>query len=226
MAHSLFARTAAGFLQLPLYALALLFWPAGTLHYWQGWTFLGVFLTCSLGITIYLGLRDPVLLERRLRAGPGAEKERTQKIIMTVALVSFTATILLPALDHRFGWSEVPARLVILGDALIVIAFVAILYVLRENSYGASTVQLMEGQRVISTGPYAIVRHPMYAAALVMLAGTPVALGSWWGLLTLLPNIAALSWRLLDEERFLRGNLPGYADYMSTVRYRLLPQVW
>lgn len=226
MAQHLFVRAAAGFLLLPVYAAVLVFLPAGTLRYWQAWAFFAVFLVCSLGITVYLGIHDPALLERRLKAGPGAEKERTQKTIMRVVMVSFCATLVLPALDHRFGWSDVPPSVAILADVLIGASFLLIVPVFRANSYGASTIRLMEGQRVISTGPYAIVRHPMYSAAILMLLGIPLALGSWWGLLTIVPNTLGIAWRLLDEEQFLRRNLQGYTDYMSTVHYRLLPRVW
>jgi len=141
---------------------------------------------------------------------------------MRLAMLGFIAMLVFPVLDHRFGWSSVPASVSVLGDALIALAFLFIFFVFKENSYGASTIQIAEGQTVISTGPYALVRHPMYAGALVMLIGTPIALGSWWGLFA----VPVLIWRLLDEERFLRQNLAGYAEYQTKVRYRLLPCIW
>jgi protein-S-isoprenylcysteine O-methyltransferase Ste14 len=223
---TLYLRAARGLLQLPIVMGALLFLPAWTLDYWEAWAFIGVFFVCSLAITVYLAIKDPKLLARRMRAGPGAEKETAQKIIMVVALLSFGATIVVPALDHRFGWSAVPAAVVILGDILVVVGFAATFFVLRENTYSASTIEIAEGQTVISTGPYALVRHPMYSGALVMVMGIPLALGSWWGLLMLVPTTAGIIWRLLDEERFLTKNLPGYAAYVETVRYRLVPRVW
>jgi protein-S-isoprenylcysteine O-methyltransferase Ste14 len=116
--------------------------------------------------------------------------------------------------------------IVILGNILIALAYLGFFFVFRENTYGAATIQVAEGQRVVSTGPYAIVRHPMYSGALIMVLGIPLALGSWWGLLMLVPTVAGIIWRLLDEERFLCRNLPGYADYTSKVRYRLVPFVW
>jgi protein-S-isoprenylcysteine O-methyltransferase Ste14 len=162
-----------------------------------------------------------------MNVGPRAEKEPAQKIIMRLALLGFIAMLVFPVLDHRFGWSSVPASVSVLGDALIALAFLFIFFVLKENSYGASTIQIAEGQTVVSTGPYALVRHPMYAGALVMLVGTPLALGSWWGLFALLHIILpVLIWRLLDEERFLRQNLAGYAEYQTKVTYRLLPFIW
>ena len=205
---------------------ALLFIPAWTLDYWQAWLFMAVFVCTSGAITVYLAIRDPKLLERRMNVGPRAEKEPAQKIIMLLATLGFMVTIVFPVLDHRFGWSAVPASVSVLGDALIALAFLFIFFVFRQNSYGASTIQIAEGQTVISTGPYAFVRHPMYAGALVMLIGTPLALGSWWGLFAVLLILPVLIWRLLDEERFLRQNRPGYAEYQTKVKYRLLPFIW
>src|SRR6266478_9063453 len=178
---------------------ALLFVPAGTLDYWQAWLFMAVFVCTSGAITLYLAICDPKLLERRMNVGPRAEKEPAQKIIMVFAMLGFIAMLVFPVLDHRFGWSPVLASVSVLGDALIALGFLFIFFVFRENSYGASTIQIAEGQTVIATGPYAFVRHPMYAGALVMLIGTPLALGSWWGLFALL-LISPAIWRLLDEE--------------------------
>jgi protein-S-isoprenylcysteine O-methyltransferase Ste14 len=120
----------------------------------------------------------------------------------------------------------VPTSLVILGNALVVLGFLAVLIVLRENTYGASTIQIAENQKVIATGAYAIIRHPMYSGALILVLGIPLALGSWWGLLMFVPTVAGIIWRLLDEEKFLSKNLAGYADYIDKVRYRLMPFVW
>src|SRR5262245_47823565 len=205
---------------------ALLFIPAWTLDYWQAWVFMAVFIAASAFVTVYLAIHDPKLLERRMKVGPRAEKEPAQKIIMVLATLGFIAMLVFPVLDHRFGWSSVPASVSVLGDALIALAFLFIFFVFKENSYGASTIQVAEGQTVISTGPYALVRHPMYAGALVMLIGTPLALGSWWGLFIFILISPVLIWRLLDEERFLRQNLPGYTEYQTKVKYRLLPFIW
>ncbi len=205
---------------------ALLFIPAWTLAYWQAWLFMAVFICASGAITMYLAIHDPKLLERRMNVGPRAEKEPAQKIIMVLATLGFIAMLVFPALDYRLGWSPVPASVSVLGDALIALGFLFTFFVFKENSYGASTIQIAEDQTVISTGPYAFVRHPMYAAALVMLLGIPLALGSWWGLFVLVLVLPVLIWRLLDEERFLRQNLPGYPEYQVKVKYRLLPFVW
>ncbi len=204
----------------------LLFLPAGTLAYWQAWVFIAVFASSSSAITVYLAANDPALLERRMKAGPRAEQEPTQKIAVLLAFVGFIALLVVPAFDHRFGWSRVAPSVSLAGDALVALAFLIIFFVFKENSYGASTIQVVEGQRVVSTGPYALLRHPMYAGALLLIAGTPLALGSWWGLLVIAVMIPALVWRLLDEEEFLKRNLPGYAEYAERVPHRLVPFVW
>jgi protein-S-isoprenylcysteine O-methyltransferase Ste14 len=223
---SLNVRAALATVILGLAMAAMIFIPAGTLRFWQGWLFTAVWVLSSIAITAYLAVNDPELLERRMKGGPSAETEPTQKIIMTLAIAGFVALLVIPALDHRFGWSPVPWPIALLGDILVAIGFLAMFVVLRANRYGASTIQVAEGQRVISTGPYAVVRHPMYAGALVMVLGMPLALDSWWGLLVGLFFMPVLIWRLLDEERFLKKNLPGYTEYTQAVPYRLVPFVW
>jgi protein-S-isoprenylcysteine O-methyltransferase Ste14 len=215
-----------GLVILCLVMSAILFGGAGTLDYWQAWTFLVVYFAASLAVTIYLIKKDPALLARRMSGGPFAENEPTQKIIMSLTSLGFIVLILLPALDRRFGWSHMSARTALLGEVLVLLGYLGIFFVFRENSFAAATIQSPEDQRVISTGPYAFVRHPMYATALVMLLGMPIALGSWWGVLVVLVLVPALIWRLLDEERFLARNLSGYVAYQESVRYRLLPLVW
>lgn len=205
---------------------ALLFFPAGTIRYWQGWVFLAFYLLPSLAVTQWLVVNDPKLLAGRMRGGPTAEKSLAQKIIMSIASICFVALVVVPALDHRFGWSHVPTAVVLLGDALIAIGWLAIFMVFRQNSFAFSTIQVVEGQQVVSSGLYAHVRHPMYAGAMPMLLGMPLALASWWGLLVFVPLVPVLIWRMLDEEKFLTANLSGYAGYMSKVRYRLAPGVW
>jgi protein-S-isoprenylcysteine O-methyltransferase Ste14 len=202
---------------------AFVFIPAGTLNYWQGWLFLAVFAAASGATTVYLAVHDPALLERRMT---GKEKEGNQRIIQGFLFVAFIGLLVVSALDHRLGRSVVPWPVSILGDVLIVVSFFLIFLVFRENSFGGSTIRIAEDHKVISTGPYALVRHPMYAAALPMLIGIPLALGSWWGLLVVAVFVPALVWRIIDEERFLLQNLPGYAEYARRVRYHLIPYVW
>jgi protein-S-isoprenylcysteine O-methyltransferase Ste14 len=223
---SLNKRAFGGLLILFLVMASLLFLVAGTLHYWQAWTFLGVYFGASLALTLYLMKRDPALLERRMSGGPFAEKEPAQKIIMSFASLGFIGLIVIPALDHRFGWSHMPLYAALAGDALVALGWLGIFFVFRENSFTSATIELASDQKVISTGPYALVRHPMYATALVMLLGIPLSLGSWWGVLVIVAIVPALIWRLLDEERFLARSLAGYVEYQSTVRYRLLPPIW
>jgi protein-S-isoprenylcysteine O-methyltransferase Ste14 len=223
---NLYIRAAGKLLQLPVILAMLVFLPAGTLDYWQGWLFSAVFFICSLAVTLYLAATDPELLARRMNVGPGAETERTQKIIVIGAFLSFVAILVLSAIDHRLGWSSVPAWVVIFGAILIMLSYLGFCLVFRENTYGAATIETVEGQRVISTGPYAVVRHPMYSWGLLMMLGMPLALGSWWALLVAVLGVAVILARLLDEERFLARNLPGYQDYMRKVRYRLVPLVW
>ena len=223
MTKQLYIRLATQSLLFLLVTGALLFLPAGTFDYWEAWVFIAVFIACNIPLTIWVAINDPQLLERRMRAGPIAEKEKSQKIIMTIAFLAFAGEVVIPALDRRFGWSDVPTSVVILGNALIAISYVGFYFVFRENTYGAATIRVEENQKVISTGPYAIVRHPMYAAALILMLGIPLALGSWWGLLAFVPGIPALVWRILDEERLLKRDLPGYAEYMQRAHFRLIP---
>ena len=206
--------------------MAALFIPAGTLHYWQAWIFLAFYFVPALAISFYLMVKDPKLLARRMRGGPVAEKQTAQKIIMSIVSVGFLALLVVPALDHRFGWSHMPASAAFAGNALMSIGWLAIFFVFRENSFSSATVEIADDQKVVSTGPYAWVRHPMYTGALIMLLGMPVALGSWWGVAVLLAMLPAFVWRVFDEERLLTENLPGYAEYRQKVRFRLIPGVW
>jgi protein-S-isoprenylcysteine O-methyltransferase Ste14 len=204
----------------------LIFVPAGTLSYWQGWAFVVVFTLSTNAIGVYLALTDPALLERRMKAGPTAEARPAQKIIITMAFILLCLVLVTSVLDHRFCWSQVPAWLSVLGNALVAIGLMIDLRVFRENSYGASTIEKMEGQSVISTGPYALVRHPMYLGVLVMVLAIPLALGSLWGFLPAFGTIPILALRILDEETMLHHELEGYDAYARDVRYRLLPSIW
>jgi protein-S-isoprenylcysteine O-methyltransferase Ste14 len=205
---------------------ALIFLSAWTLDYWQAWIFLALMTLLTFGVTGYLMKNDPKLLERRVSAGPGAEKEKTQIIIQSFAAVAFIMVIIVPGLDHRFMWSQAPPSAVIGGNLLIMLGFYVIFLVFKENTFTSSTIEIQQDQRVISTGPYALVRHPMYVGALIFLLGVPLALGSWWGLLTFPPISAAIIWRLLDEEKFLAKNLQGYSEYKNKVKYHLVPFIW
>ena len=204
----------------------LVFVPAGTVRYWQAWVYLSIFTGASVLTTLYLIRHDPALLERRMKGGPTAEKQPTQKLIMLGTSVGFVGLLVVSALDARFGWSAVPLGAVLLGDALVIAGFYFISIVYRENTFTSATIEVAKDQKVISTGPYAVVRHPMYAGALLYLLGTPLALGSYWGLVVFGAVLLLLLWRLSDEERFLSTNLPGYTEYRKRVRHRLVPFVW
>ena len=204
----------------------LLFVPAGTLRYWQAWVYLAIFTGASALTTRDLASRDPALLERRMRGGPMAEKRPAQRIIMLGASSGFIAILVVSGLDHRFRWSAAPLGAVVAGNVLVAIGFCLIFRVYRENTFTSATIEVSEDQRVISTGPYAIVRHPMYASGSLYLFGTPLALGSYWAFVSIAAMMPFLIWRLLDEERFLSGTLPGYIEYQKRVPYRLVPFVW
>jgi protein-S-isoprenylcysteine O-methyltransferase Ste14 len=204
----------------------LVFGTAGTVHYWQAWLYLAVFFGASLFTTLDLMRRDPALLERRMRGGPGAEERPAQRLAMLGASAGFISLLVLPALDRRFHWSEVSLGVVLAGDALVVVGFYFILRVYRENTFTSATIEIAPNQTVVSTGPYAIVRHPMYASALLYVIGTPLALASYWGLIGVAVMLPFLIWRLFDEERMLIANLPGYLEYKRKVRRRLIPFVW
>ena len=204
----------------------LIFLPAWSLAYWQGWVF---FLTFSIATTVsglYFLKNDPKLVETRLKAGPAAEKERSQKIIMAFMYLFFIALMVFPGLDHHFGWSQVPPYLVILGDILVVLGLFIYCLAFRENSYASAIIEVGKEQRVISTGPYAVIRHPVYSGAIIMLWGIPLALGSWGAFFFVFLLLAAIVWRLLAEEKFLVKNLPGYPSYCQKMRYRLIPFIW
>jgi protein-S-isoprenylcysteine O-methyltransferase Ste14 len=219
-------KALVGLLRLFIGMAALLFLSAWTIDYWQAWIFLAVFSASSTAISVYIMQNDPKLLARRMHAGPAAEKERAQKFIQFGAGSASIAVIVFPAIDHRFAWSTVPAHVVVAGDVLVALGYLLVFFVFRENTFASSIIEVAAEQKVISTGPYALVRHPMYTGALVMFLGTPLALGSWWGLFAMFPITLLMVWRLLGEETFLAENLPGYTDYRQTVRYRLVPFVW
>jgi protein-S-isoprenylcysteine O-methyltransferase Ste14 len=224
--NSLAAKTILGFMQLFVFLGAALFAPAWTLDFWQAWVYLFVFTASSALITVYLWKHDPKLLERRVQAGPHAENEKSQRIIQVFASLAFIGILVVPSLDHRYLWSRAPLFVVIAGEVLVALGFLAVFLVYKENSFTSATIEVAVDQKVISTGPYAIVRHPMYAGALVMLFGTPLALASWWGTLMIVPMTFVIVVRLLNEETFLKKNLPGYTEYCRRVRFRLVPWFW
>lgn len=202
---------------------ALFFLPAGTLRYWQAWAYLGVLFIPMTFVLAYLLRRDPALLERRLKAKEAAPEQRLAIALTGVALV---AALLVAALDRRFGWSHVPVPVVVVALGLVLLSYGLFFLVIRENSFASRVVEVAEDQPVISSGPYAVVRHPMYVATNVMFLASPVALGSWWGLVPAVLVLPGMVLRILDEEQQLREGLPGYAEYCEKVRWRQVPGVW
>lgn len=211
------------FLGMAVLLPAVLFLPAGTLRYWEAWVYLGILLPASLIFTAYLFRTDPELLERRMRT---REKEPEQRRFMALSVVCFLLMFLLPGLDHRYGWSSVPVPVVIAADALVLLGYGGFVRVLMENRYASRVIEVESGQKVISTGLYAHVRHPMYAAGSLMYVATPLALGSFWALVPALFLPFLFAMRIRNEEEVLSRELEGYLEYMKKVRYRLVPHVW
>jgi len=214
-----FVRIIAGVFLLA----AMLFWPAGTWDYWQAWVYLAVIFVPMLFLLAYLLKNDPGLLERRLQS---KETHTEQKLIVVLASTCYAVAFVLPGFDQRYGWSTVPPAVSLAADVVVLAGYGLFALVLRENSYASRTIEVEQGQRTITTGPYAVVRHPMYVAILMMLLATPVALGSWWAVIPALPLVAVLVARIRNEERVLIEELEGYSEYMQTTRYRLIPGVW
>ena len=216
----------SGLVGLVVFGL-MLFLPAWTFDYWQAWVFLLVFFPLSTWIpSIYLMRKNPAALQRRMRSGPGAETRTVQKVVMAILYLSLAAMFVVSALDHRFGWSPVPTAICLAGDVLVAVGRGVVMLVVIQNSYAATTVQVEAGQKLVSTGVYGLVRHPMYTSYVIMMVGIPLALGSYWGLVFVIPGLLVIAWRIRDEEKLLQEELDGYREYTKKVRYRLVPSVW
>ena len=201
----------------------LLFLPAGTFDYWEAWVYMAILLLPAL-VVILVGVRtDPALIERRMRL---REKEPEQQRIVKYSSILFPLAFVIPGLDHRFGWSAVPTEVVIASDALVLLGYLLFVRVLKENSYASRIVEVEQSQRVISTGPYGLVRHPMYVAVLLIYTISPLALASFWGLAISLWFVPVMVARIRNEESVLAKDLPGYIEYMRRTPYRLIPGVW
>jgi protein-S-isoprenylcysteine O-methyltransferase Ste14 len=196
---------------------------AGTLSYWHAWIFLAILFIPMFFVLVYLWRNDRALLERRMRA---REKEPSQKLSSKISAILYTLAFLLPGLDHRFVWSSVPVVFVVISEVIVFIGYMLFFLVLRENSYASRVVEVEKEQRVISTGPYGIVRHPMYAGALMIFLFSPLALGSLWALIPMVLATSLIVKRIIDEERLLVRELPGYDEYRQKVKFRLIPLVW
>ncbi len=217
--------TASSIFGLSILSL-LLFLPAGTLNYWQAWVFIATATVATIFPSMYIARTNPAALQRRMHAGPKAETRMVQKIVIFGAFLTFLAMLAVSAYDHRVGWSHPPAWVCLLGDVLVAAGLGISMLVVIQNGYAAATITVESGQRVVSSGVYKFVRHPMYVGNVVMMVGIPLALGSYWGLLFVLPGVAVLIFRIRDEETMLAQELAGYREYARHVRYRLLPYVW
>jgi protein-S-isoprenylcysteine O-methyltransferase Ste14 len=206
--------------------LLMVFLPAGTFDYWRGWAFIAVFAAATLIPSVYLAVKNPEALRRRMQAGPGAETRPLQKLIIAVAFLSVVAMIVISALDFRFGWSTVPAAVSVVGLVLVGVGLTIAMLVTIQNGYAAANVKVESGQQLASTGWYGFVRHPMYFGNVILMIGAPLALGSYWGLLIVIAGLAVLALRINDEEALLKQELAGYPEYMDKVHYRLVPYVW
>jgi protein-S-isoprenylcysteine O-methyltransferase Ste14 len=210
---------------LVFFGLAL-FWPAATFHYWQAWVFIFVFMFATMGPSLYLAVKMPDALQRRMKAGPFAETRPLQKAIIAGTILSVAAVLVVSALDHRFGWSTVPTAVVVIGNILVFLGLTMAQFVVIQNNYAGATITVDADQELVSTGLYGLVRHPMYVGTLVMMLGTPLALDSYWGLVFIAPALLILAARITDEEKMLRQELDGYKEYTEKVHYRLVPGVW
>jgi len=211
------------YLEALLLLSAMFFLSAGTLAYWEAWLYLAILFIPMAFVMAYLLKNDPELLERRMRF---REKETAQKRIIYLSWVWFLLAFLLPGFDYRFGWSDVPVIVVLASALLVLLGYGIVVWVFRENSYASRVIEVTEQQQVIDSGPYALLRHPMYLGAIVMYIFSPLALGSWWAMIPALAIIPVLVMRIQNEEALLLRDLPGYAAYRSKVRYRILPGVW
>jgi protein-S-isoprenylcysteine O-methyltransferase Ste14 len=207
---------------IPVLGLAF-FLPAGTFNYWEAWVYLALLFTPMFFVMQYLMKNDPALLERRMRT---KEKASEQSLIIKLSYIYFLVIFLLPGFDKRYGWSDTPICWIIIADVLVLLGYIVVVWVFRENSYASRTVEVDKDQKVIDTGPYAIVRHPMYTGITTLYILSPLALGSYWVVLPALLIIPLIIARILSEEKILAKELTGYTEYQQNVRYRLIPRVW
>lgn len=203
----------------------VLFLSAGTTRYWQAWVYLGVGTVTSTLLTLYV-IKDPILLENRTRVGLSAEQRPIQKVIVWCMGLLWIGLFVVPGLDRRYGWSSMPSWLSIGGYLVVIVSMWMAYRVFKENSFASATVEIAGEQKVITAGPYAIVRNPMYSSAMVYFIAMSLSLGSYWGLVPSILMTLGFALRLSDEEKFLSENLSGYTEYCDKVKYHLIPFVW
>lgn len=201
----------------------MFFLPAWTFNYWQAWVYILVLFVPMVILVRYLYKNDPKLLERRMRM---KEKQKAQRLVIALYFLFFLPAFIIPGFDIRFGWSNVPLIVVIIADVVVLFGYLMFALVLKTNSYASRIIEVEKGQKVISTGPYAIVRHPMYLAFLILYGFSPLALGSFWAMIPLVLLIILLVARIKGEEKELLENLEGYKEYVAKTKYRLVPRIW
>jgi protein-S-isoprenylcysteine O-methyltransferase Ste14 len=204
--------------------VGLLLIVTGGPDFWQGLRYWIVFTLSALAITLYFLQHNPRLIERRLAAR--TERDETQQAIRGLLSAALILLFVVPGIDHRMGWSDIPAPVVAVADAVVVLGFAVVFLTFQANSHVGATTDVPPNQRVISTGPYALVRHPMYLGLALIVLATPFALGSEWAFAWALAAVGCLAWRLVEEEKYLSLHLPGYDTYRRHTRYRLIPYVW
>lgn len=219
-------KAISGFLTLIIIMGVLLFLPAWTVQYWQAWIYLLTFTVSTLLITVYLYRNDPKLLGKRVNAGASAEKQKSQKAVQAIANLFFCLLYVIAGLDHRFHWSTIPGWASGFANIFVLFGFFIVFLVFKENSYTSAIIEVDQDQKVVSTGMYAVVRHPMYLGAILMLVFSAVALGSYWSLFCVAALTVSIIVRLLGEEKFLLKNLAGYEAYCKKVKYHLIPFLW
>ena len=206
-----------------LFMAVLVFWPAGSLKFWNGWLLVGLLFVPMLILGIVLFIKAPELLKKRLNA---KEKSADQQGVVAVSGLMFLGGFIVAGLDHRLSWSTVPDWVVIAASAVFLISYALYAEVMRENAYLSRTIEVQEGQRVIDTGLYGIVRHPMYAVTLWLFLAIPLILGSWYALILFVIYPAVIAVRIRGEEKLLEEELPGYKEYKKKVKYRMIPFIW
>ena len=202
---------------------ALFFLPAGRWNYWEAWIYIATLFIPMLFTLNYLLKNDPGLLERRMRM---RETQSAQKKVVSLSLIYFLLAFLLPGFDKRFGWSNVPFYIALTADLFVLAGYLGVIQVFKTNSYASRVVEVLKGQKVISTGPYAFVRHPMYTAVSFMYVFSPLALGSYWAMIPAALIIPLLMARIKNEEKVLEKELDGYKEYKQKTKYRLIPGIW
>ena len=221
--QSLKKKLAVRFFLLPLFFFLFLLLPAGTFDFWQLYLYVAVLMGPMIFVVRYFLKNDPEFLVHRLTM---KEKERVQKKIISLSAIAYLVGFLLPGLDRRFGWSEIPTAIVLAADVLVMTSYIFVVYVFKHNRYASRVIEVQKNQTVISTGPYSIVRHPMYSGMFIMFFSTPIALGSYWAVIPFALMPLTFFFRILNEEKVLSEQLPGYKEYCEKVRYRLIPYVW